>query len=635
MDYLLLKEIARKSEEIRISIARRQQEEEEEEREEEERQRQRRLRAAQQNQPVAAAPSIPPPNAFAAVAAANPLRNLPPLPLRSANATTTSSSAVAAAPAVPEYAGGDSLWKRSPGSSVSFSQSPAVAAAAASSSKQPKDDRKRSSKSSKKKKKKKKNPLKPRDLAQEQRFARYGICLSDYDDDFDYGSFDEAEEPAAVAAQAKEDAPPNKAVSVPHHVEAPVVETAVLQEEEPPPSPVLKRPEDYTIEELKVYVQKLKEKKRREAEEQARRVAAQEEAQRVAAEEEARHVAAEEEARRVAAEEEARQAAAALPEEIHPTETAHQVQAAAAAVQEPPQQQAATSTSSAFTIGMSQRVQKALEEAQSPPPTPVHNRKRSYEYASSSSSSSIFGDKKQPPLSKRVLYDDSPVRAAAIATPAIAAPLAPPTSAFKPRNPITLAREEQESIQFNSSRLTKQDEDDLWDDSKWEAQEKSPDDAKPKSKKRGRKSSKSSSMDSSPSPTKCAPTSRASLSSVPSPSIALDATMTTTAATSLERKPEFDNPLYYTADEQPLALRDNLQVPASINRYLADHQREGIEFMCTAMMDYGGAILGTCLGVCLRLIGLEHEQLTLVHYSRNSDRPRYGFGKWNRQNSYS
>ena len=44
-------------------------------------------------------------------------------------------------------------------------------------------------------------------------------------------------------------------------------------------------------------------------------------------------------------------------------------------------------------------------------------------------------------------------------------------------------------------------------------------------------------------------------------------------------------------------VRDNFQIPATMNRYLRDYQREGAQFMYNRFREGGGGILGDDMGL--------------------------------------
>ena len=60
--------------------------------------------------------------------------------------------------------------------------------------------------------------------------------------------------------------------------------------------------------------------------------------------------------------------------------------------------------------------------------------------------------------------------------------------------------------------------------------------------------------------------------------------------------PEFEIANVYDPEAGPLEIgpdeANRFHVPTSINRYLFPYQREGIEFMASALIDFGGALLG-------------------------------------------
>jgi hypothetical protein len=234
----------------------------------------------------------------------------------------------------------------------------------------------------------------------------------------------------------------------------------------------------------------------------------------------------------------------------------------------------------------------ALTEAQSPPPTPAV--KRSFPDDTSS----------HEPTAKRRLYEASPAAdnrsLDASPSPGLAAASIKPRPS--PRNPITLAREEQADVQhFQNHPLSGEAVEELWDDSNWLPDEK---EAEPKPKKTRKKPASKKADPTDDKSKKTAPTKKprpvSKSPAIPEPTCddylnsKLDVADEKYSSQALI--PHFDDPKFGPFELEPFAIgphdSNRYFVPASIIRYLPDYQRDGIKFMCDAVIEYGGALLG-------------------------------------------
>ncbi|GKY93153.1 hypothetical protein MPSEU_000283300 [Mayamaea pseudoterrestris] len=294
--------------------------------------------------------------------------------------------------------------------------------------------------------------------------------------------------------------------------------------------------------------------------------------------------------------------------------------------------------------GISKSVQAALDEAKSPPPTPA---KRSTE-----TFSAPLQQQQQSDMSNERddFMDDSPLQQSHAHSSRPSSPIPAATNHArsespaserrsrdsspedKPRyswnsrktarNPLTQLKEDREQALQRNSQPTKQPsqamEDSLWDDSDEDDKPSPPKKKNSRSKKdtvadspkaRGRANINDESPPAKPTAKLHATTSGKTTTKRPA---AAETDCSPASPTSrinvLDDKyssekliPEFEEPKWYFPEIGPLAIgpdeSNRFHVPASITRYLGDYQRDGVEFMCNATIDYGGALLGDDMGL--------------------------------------
>ena len=307
--------------------------------------------------------------------------------------------------------------------------------------------------------------------------------------------------------------------------------------------------------------------------------------------------------------------------------------------------------------GVSHSVMAALDQAQSPPPTPVkpsnvarndtsrelvdelpksptHSpscaanvQRQSPSPARRPSSPTIAMDRSRsperskspspPPLTakNRASYDTSPE-----AKPRYSWNSRSDTAAA--RNPLARLKDDLEAVFDRTSQPTQtsnnMDDDDLWDDEEEEVKVSTPKKKnarakrvtsaeKPKAPTRRRSEQSASPIaESKPAPKpRGAPASNGvsvaqrqlQKASEPDPLVRSRIVASDDKYSSDNLIPEFEIAKFYDPEAGPLEIgpdeANRFYVPASISRYLLPYQREGVEFMASALVDYGGTLLGT------------------------------------------